>query len=119
VGQVGIKTRVIGQRLTVCIFQYIETFGECLHRAVFDAVVDHLDEMAGAARAAMKIAELRALVAAIAARRARHIAEPRTERLAWGIEPINGGFRPANHHAVAALEAPEAATECPNNSGKQ
>ena len=39
------------QRLDVGVLQDVEAFGIGLHQAVFDAVVDHLDEMAGADRA--------------------------------------------------------------------
>src|SRR5262249_31907756 len=50
-------------------------------------------------------------VAAIATERARHIAEPRRQRLEYWIEAVDDGFGPANHHAVAALQAPDAASE--------
>jgi hypothetical protein len=39
--------------------QQSEAFGERLHHAVLDAVVDHLREVPGAARAAMQPAALR------------------------------------------------------------
>src|SRR5262249_18853342 len=109
VGEVQIEARVLGQSLAVSVLQNIETFGKGLHQSVFDAVMDHLDEMAGAARPAMQVTELHARVAAIATERARHIAEPRRQRLEYWIEAVDDGFGPANHHAVAALQAPDAA----------
>ena len=53
------------------VAQDVEALGIGLHQAVFDAVVDHLDEVAGAARAAVEVALLGARIAALAARRAR------------------------------------------------
>ena len=51
------------------VLQDVEALGHRLHHAVLDAVVDHLDEMAGAARPGMEVALLGAGVAALAARR--------------------------------------------------
>src|SRR5262249_24573666 len=109
IGQVQIEARVLGQTLAVGVLQNIGAFGEGLHQPVLDAVMDHLDEMTGAARAAMQVTKFGARVAAIAANRARHIAEPRRQRLEYWSETADPGFGPANHHAVAALEPPDAA----------
>src|SRR5690348_15877066 len=65
--------------------------------------------MAGAAWPAMNVTKLGARVAAVATKRARHVAEPRRQRLEDRIETLDDGFRAANHHAVAALEPPHAA----------
>ncbi len=46
-------------RADVGIAQDVESFGVGRHHAVFDAVVNHLDEMTGAVRAAMQVAASR------------------------------------------------------------
>ena len=56
------------QRLDVGILQDVETLGIGLHQAVFDAVMDHLDEMPGADRAGVDVALLDARIAALAVR---------------------------------------------------
>ena len=53
----------------VGVAQDVEALGIGLHQAVFDAVVHHLDEMAGAAGAGVQVAFLDAGVASLAARR--------------------------------------------------
>ena len=64
------------QRLRIGVLQDVEALGIGLHQAVLDAVVDHLDEVPGAGRAAVEIAVLDARVAALAPRRARNVAAP-------------------------------------------
>src|ERR1700733_7634023 len=71
--------------------------------------MDHLDEMPGTVRSGMDIAMLGARIAAVAARRALRIAEPRRQRLEDRIETIDDGFVAADHQAIAALETPHAA----------
>src|SRR5277367_2760971 len=66
--------------------------------------MDHLDEMPGTVRSGMDIAILGARIAAVAARRALCIAEPRRQRLEDRIETIDDGFVAADHQAIAALE---------------
>ena len=66
-----------------CALQDVEAFGIGLHQAVFDAVMDHLDEMPGAGRAGMDIALLGARIAALAARacaRCRRCRAPASRR---------------------------------------
>src|SRR5205085_9416030 len=75
----------------------------------FDAVVDHLDEMSGAAGAGVDVALFDARIAAVAAAGARDVADPRRQRLEDRIEPVDHGFFAADHHAIAALDAPDAA----------
>ena len=65
--------------LRVDVAQDVEALGIGLHHAVFDAVVDHLDEMPGAGRAAVEVALLGARVAALAARASRR-SSPRPGR---------------------------------------
>ena len=54
----------------------IEALGIGGHQAVFDAVVDHLDEMPGAVRAAVQIALLGGAAGSSRARRARRVPIP-------------------------------------------
>src|SRR6185312_6199997 len=69
----------------------------------------HLDEMPGAGRAGMDIAAFGAWVARLPARGARDVAEAGGERREDRIEVIDSLLRAADHHAVAALDAPDAA----------
>ena len=97
-------------RSRVGVAQDVEAFGVGLHQAVLDAVVDHLDEVAGAARARS---------AGSPARRAdRGPSRPgvrgmspraRRQRLEDRIEVLDDVLVAADHQAVAALEAPDAA----------
>src|SRR5262245_59378238 len=89
--------------------QNIEAFRVGLHQAVLDAVVDHLDEAAGAARPAVHIAVLDARVALAATRCRRNGTLARRQGAKDRIEALDGGFRPADHQAIAAFEAPTAA----------
>ena len=82
-----------------------------LHHAVLDAVVDHLDEVAGAARPGMQVALLGAGVAALAAARWRGCrrvpgASAREDR---DRAARTDRLLAADHQAVAALEPPHAA----------
>src|SRR5882724_2380440 len=71
--------------------------------------MDHLDEMPGPAGAGMDIALLDPDIAAVAAAGARDVADPRRQCLEDRIEPADHGFLAADHHAIAALDAPDAA----------
>src|SRR6185437_2467000 len=86
-----------------------KTLGVGLHQPILDAVVNHLDEMAGTARAAMHVALLRAWIAAVASGGALDVADAGRERGKNRIEAVDGGFVAADHQAIAALEAPDAA----------
>ena len=68
VGQVELIALILGQFFGGGTVQNVEPLGIGLHEPVLDAVVDHLDETPGAARAAMHVA---ALDTRIAARRGR------------------------------------------------
>ena len=79
--------------------QQVHALGIGRHHAVFDTVMDHLDEVPRAGRAAMQIAALGGGFA-IAARR---------ERRKDGVEPLHGLPVAADHQAVAAIQPPDAA----------
>src|SRR3954453_6323451 len=68
-----------------------------LHHPVLDAVVHHLDVVAGAGRA--HVAPARAVL--LVGRRREHVEERR--------QALDRGVGPADHHAVADLQAPDAA----------
>src|SRR5262249_14287783 len=78
------------------------------HHAVFDAVVHHLDEVTAAARPAMQVALLGRSAALFPPRRARDVAAAWRERLEDRVEVLHHGGLAADHHAVAALQAPDA-----------
>ncbi len=56
VGDVEVEPVFLGQRLAVGVLQNVEAFGIGLHQTVLDAVVDHLDEVAGAVRPGVDVA---------------------------------------------------------------
>src|SRR5258708_20552137 len=95
-----------GQRIDIGILQNVKTFGIGLHQAVFDAVMNHLDEVSGADRAGVNIALLDARIAALAPLGARDIADSRRQRGKNRIQAVNYGLLPADPHAIAALESP-------------
>ena len=98
----------------VLALEDVETFGIGLHQTVFDAVVDHLDEVARTDRAGMDVAALGAGIGdLLAARRARDVAGARRQDIEDGIDGVDGFLVAAHHHAVTALEAPDAAG-CPD-----
>src|SRR5271165_5129162 len=93
----------------VGVLQDIQAFGVRGHDAVLDAVVDHFYEVARAAGAAMEIAFLGSATGFFAAGSAVHVAAAGSQRLKDGIEVFDDVVFPADHLAVAAFEAPNAA----------
>src|SRR6266542_5378407 len=97
------------QVFRVRIVKDVKAFGVGLHQTILDSVVNHLDEMTGARWAAMKIAFFDGATGFFSAGRAPDVTASRRERSENRIEMTNGFFRAANHHAVAALQTPDAA----------
>src|SRR6185312_8492722 len=97
------------QLLAACVFQDVKTFGIGLHQAVFDAVMDHLDEMAGPDRTGMEIAALDTGIALVTPGSPRDVTGPWCQACEDRIEPIDGGLVAADHHAIAALQPPDTA----------
>src|SRR5207302_10273187 len=97
----GRRLRALGVRLLtdVCSTQYAETFRICSHDAVFDAVVNHLDEMACAVRSAVEVALLGRTGCLVASRRAFDVANARREARENRIETPHRR-RPATDHLV-------------------
>src|ERR1700684_963379 len=71
-------------------FEDPEAFGVGGHYSVFDAVMDHLDEMAGAVRSAMQITLLSGAASLFAPRRPQDIAAARRERCENRVEMLHG-----------------------------
>ena len=110
VGQVEVEALVFGQFVRILALEDVEPLGIGLHQAVFDAVMDHFDEMAGAGRPGMDIAFLRAVVGElVAAARTVDVASSRREGLEDGVEVVDRFLAAADHHAITAVEAPNAA----------
>ena len=89
--------------------QNVEALRVSLHHPVFDAVVDHLDEMPGAVRPGMEIALAGTRVAAFAVRASARSPLPRRERAENRVEPFDHLLLAADHQAIAALQPPDAA----------
>ncbi len=66
--------------------------------------------MAGAVAAAAQVTELGGAADLLASGRARDVSDAGRQRLKDRIEAPHGSFRPSDHHAIAALQAPDAAT---------
>ena len=78
------------------------------HEAVLNPVVHHLDEVPGAVRPAVKVALLGGTAGSFATWGARDVADARCERHEQRIEVLDDRRFTADHHAVAALEPPDA-----------
>src|SRR5205809_4468765 len=79
------------------------------HDPVLDAVVNHLDEVAGAIRTAMEVALFSTPAQFLASRRAGDVADARRQRRENRIQALNDLRLAANHHAVAAFQSPDTA----------
>src|SRR5205823_12023608 len=79
------------------------------HDAVFDAVMDHLDEVAGAVRPAMQVTVLGSAADVLTARSGRYIASARSQRGKQRVEMPDNLCFAADHHAVAAFQPPYSA----------
>src|SRR5262249_58466876 len=79
------------------------------HDAVLDAIVDHLDEVTGAVCSAMQVTELGGTADILAPGRARDVSRAGRQCLEYWVEVSHSRVRPADHHAVTALQPPDAA----------
>ena len=73
------------------VTQDVEPLGVRLHQSVLDAVVDHLDEVPGARRAAVEVA-LFGRASLLRDQGARDVADARGERLRNRVEAPNDLF---------------------------
>src|SRR5258706_55633 len=92
----------------VGVLENVQAFRVSRHQAIFDSVVDHFHEMAGARWAAVQIAFLGGAGCFLAARNAWCVAAGRRQRSENWIEMPDGVVFAADHLAIAALEAPDA-----------
>src|SRR5262245_37598473 len=99
---------VAALRAGVRLVEDVEALGVRRHEPVLDPVVDHLHEMAGAARTAVQVALLGRPRRGAAGRR-RRAGLPGCESREDGIETPHRLGVAADHLAVAALETPHAA----------
>src|SRR5258708_13645534 len=95
------------QSLDIGVIQDVKPFGIGLHQSVFDAVVDHLDEVARADRAGVDVALFDAWIAAIAPRRTRNVADPGGQRREDRIQPVDHRLVAPDHPTVAPIDAPD------------
>src|ERR1017187_9294455 len=89
--------------------QNVKSFGVGSHQSVFNPVMDHLDEMAGAGRPAMEVTLLDRATNLFPSRRARDIAASRSKRLEDWIEVQYGIAFTSDHQTITALDPPHAA----------
>ena len=102
--------RVLGlAHARVGVVEDVEALGERRHDPVLDAVVDHLHEMSCAGRSAVQVALLLRGLRAGSAGRAGDVARSRRDRLQYGLDRPERLLRSADHEAVAAVEAEDAA----------
>ena len=95
---------------TFGVLQDVQALGVGGHQAVLDAVVDHLHEVAGAGGAAVQVALLGGAGSPLAAGRAVGAAStPGASVAKIGSRRCTTLVLAADHQAVAALEAPDAA----------
>src|SRR5664279_5680721 len=89
--------------------QNVQSFGVGSHQSVFNPVMNHLDEMAGAGRPAMEVTLLDRATNVFPSRRARDIAASRSKRLEDRIEVLYGIALTSDHQTITALDPPYAA----------
>ena len=109
VGHVELEFLGLGHLGGGAAAQDVEAFGDGLHHAVFDAVVDHLDKVAGADRPGVQIPLLHPLIAPVAAGCQRDAALAGGERGEDRVQMLERLARAADHQAVATLQPPHAA----------
>src|SRR5262249_30329752 len=79
------------------------------HDTVLDAVVDHLDEVAGARGPAVQVALLSRAADLFAPGGAWNVTPAGRQRLEDRVEALHRLVGAADHHAIAAFQAPDAA----------
>src|SRR5471030_2625572 len=88
--------------------QSVKSFGVGSHQSVFNPVMNHLNEMAGAGRPAMEITLLDRATYLFPSSCTRDIAAPRSERLEDWVEVQYGIALASNHQTITALDPPHA-----------
>src|SRR6516164_4116157 len=90
--------------------QDVHPFRVGRHDPVLYSVMDHLDEVPSSVRAAVQVAELGGAADFLSSRGARDISRTGRQRLEDRIEVPNSRHRSADHHAITALQPPDATT---------
>src|SRR6516225_2906291 len=108
-GKIKVEAQLLWQPRGAGVLHDVEALGDRLHHAVLDAVVDHFDEMAGAAGAGMQVALLGAPISSLAAGGGWNGPSSRGQRSKDRIEPVHHRRFAADHQAVAAFQSPHAA----------
>src|SRR5262249_61039239 len=85
------------------------SFGVSGHESVLDAVVDHLDEVASAVRAAVQVPLLGGAADLVTTGRTRDVSPPGCERREDWVQTLHHIRLAADHHARAAFQSPDAA----------
>src|SRR5207237_10043913 len=80
------------------------------HEPILDAVMNHLDEVAGAVRSAVQVTLLGGTADLFTPRRARYVAHAWSQPGEYWIEVLDHLRLPPNHHAVASLQSPAPTT---------
>src|SRR5438270_7527199 len=86
----------------------VKSLGVCLHNPVLDSIVDHLHEMPGTGRTAVNITLFRCASQLLPSGCTCNVATTGSKSFENWIELLDHFFWPADHHAVAALQAPNA-----------
>src|ERR1700735_2414503 len=89
--------------------QNSQAFGVGGHDSVLDSIVDHFHKVAGAVRAAVQVSLLGGAADFVASGSSRDVADSRRQGSEDGIEVLDDVLFAANHHAITAFEAPDAA----------
>ena len=87
----------------------VEPLGEGLHHAVLDPVVNHLDEVPGAHRAAVQVSQVRRADLAVTTARRSNSRLARRQRPEDRLDVRDGLRRAANHQTVPTIGAPDTA----------
>ena len=109
VGEIQIETVFSRQCGAALAGEHVEAFGIGLHQSIFDAVMNHFDEVAGADRPGVDIAFFGPRVGARGPFGSGNIAKAGGQGLEDRIEPVHDRLVAADHHAIAPFEAPDAA----------
>src|SRR5882724_4333647 len=101
---------LLGKFFAVGVLENVEALAIRLHHPVLDAVVHHLDEVACAGGSTMNVAVFGCAAGDLfSSRRAANFAASGCQRLENWIETSHRVFGAADHHAIAAIDAPNAA----------
>src|SRR6266436_2028630 len=93
----------------VGVFEDVQSFGVGCHDAILNAVVDHLDEMAGTMGATMIVTLFGSAIDFFASRDAYCGVDTGGQGRKDGVEAFDDFVLAANHLAVTTLESPHAA----------